>query len=40
MQIDSIEQRTADLAEISLNDSTGASAIARRIGKMSARAPV
>jgi hypothetical protein len=40
MQIDMIEQGAANLAEAPLNNSTRASAIARRVGRMSAQAPV
>jgi len=40
MQIDAIEQRPADLAEIALNGATGASTVASWIPEKSATAPV
>ena len=40
MQIDPVEQRTADLTQVSLNDAAGAAAVARGVGKMAAGACV
>jgi hypothetical protein len=40
VQIDTIEQRTADLSEVTLDDPAGAMALPRRIAEKSARAPV
>jgi hypothetical protein len=40
MQIDAVEQRPADLSQITLDNAAGAAALASGIGKMPAGAPV
>ena len=40
VQIDTVEQRTADLAEVTLDDAAGATALPRGIAEKSAGAPV
>ena len=40
MQVDAVQQRPADLAEVALDDAAGAAAFVRRIAKVTARTPV
>jgi hypothetical protein len=40
VQVDAIEQRPADFAEVTLNDAAGATAFVGRIAKVSTRTPV
>jgi len=40
VQVDTIEQRSADLAHIALDDAPGAAALVRRIAVVTTRTPV